>query len=76
MNRDLKTLLIFAAILLIWILIWNLLWSLPDPERIRPIDTPRYHGADAITVGWDGEVTAYKWTGKGYRVMWTRRQAL
>jgi hypothetical protein len=26
--------------------------------------------------GWNGELTAYRWAGKGYRVMWKRGKAI
>jgi len=35
--------------------------------------TISYHGAAAITVGWNGKQTAYKWDGEGYIKMWERR---
>ena len=51
-----------------------LILSAMVPEEIHPKEhDPRYHGADALTVGWKGEITAYRWDGKGYRVMWRRK---
>jgi hypothetical protein len=34
---------------------------------------PTYHGADLITVGWQGELVAYKWQDGKYETMWGRR---
>lgn len=32
----------------------------------------RYHGADAMTIAWDGTTTAYKWRDNQYQIMWVR----
>jgi len=53
----------------LWLMVGTAEPAVIDPIRML---SPRYHGADALTVGWKGEITAYKWTGKTYRVMWVR----
>lgn len=63
----------WIVVALAWsVMIW--LWLIPAPAR-GTMPSNRYHGADAITEGWDGKVTAYQWKGGAYRVMWVRRGA-
>ena len=64
-----------AAGLIFIVLYWFAWWLIqPDPEMAPVmIDSPQYHGADAITVKWNGETTAWKWEGRKYRAMWVRK---
>jgi len=68
MTRPTKLSILAAVIMAAYMaIIW---WAiLPEQVEIQPV---KHHGADAITVKWNGEVTAWKWDGKRYRVMWKR----
>jgi len=50
---------------------WVWMMLQPKPELIRPINLN--HGADVVTVGWSGELRAYRWHGNHYELMWVRR---
>ena len=70
------TALTVAYCIVAWLTIWR--------PSLEPAQAPgleasgeasnRYHGADVITVGWDGEMTALAWDGDRYRVMWKRKR--
>jgi len=62
-----------ALLILIFIVAYCLLlrW-LWQPDYSVGID-PRHYGADALTVAWSGEVTAYKWRDGKYELMWRRK---
>ncbi len=66
-----KTLAILGAALVLAVYIWLYWLIVQKPVESMTVD-PKYHGADAILTEWDGKVTAMKWTGKTYRVMWRR----
>lgn len=69
-----KTLRIASIVLIL--IVWALcLWLIPinEPQHVPTHhESPAYHGADAVLIGWHGEVTALEWTGTHYRVMWRR----
>ena len=74
MTPRIQAIIIGLAFVLAYWLIWLLIVApeLYHEPYNREYD-PAYHGADALTVGWKGEITAYRWDGKGYRVMWRRK---
>ena len=68
MSNKTRALIVGLLFIVAYWLIW---WAMqPEPVRVRPVN--RYHGADAITTGWNGELTAYRWQGGKYRIMWVR----
>jgi len=49
------------------------MWAMqPEPEPYNREHDPRYHGADALNIGWKGEITAFRWEKGRYIVMWRR----
>lgn len=53
---------------------WLILSWMAPVNEIHPREhNPKYHGADMLHIGWKGEVTALRWEGKRYRVMWRRK---
>ena len=51
-----------------------LILSAMVPEEIHPREhDPRYHGADALLIGWKGKITALRWIDGRYIAMWKRK---
>lgn len=61
-----------SALIIIFLTYW-VLQPAPVKEIYNRNEDPRYHGADALAIGWKGEITAYKWDGKKYVIMWKRK---
>lgn len=80
-SRKLSTILFISLLLTYLALLWALydLFTTVDKSlnfsatHSRNTD-PKYHGADAFTVTWDGTITALKWDGKKYKIMWVKKQ--
>lgn len=64
---------IFSVVALILLNLWWCNRNERQYQKIQAIHDPRYHGADALTIGWKGEMIAYKWVDNKYEVMWRRQ---
>jgi hypothetical protein len=69
MPRLLRIALVSLLFIVSYLFVWCLLIPSHDPVSV---ESPRVHGVDVITEGWNGELTAYKWNGKRYVFVWRR----
>lgn len=75
MNPRIQAIILGLLFVLAYWLIW-ITFVAPRLYAEEPYNRehdPRYHGADALLIGWKGKITALRWIDGRYIAMWKRK---